>query len=943
MAKLKGEIDIITRQAEASVARLQRKIQTLNAKIKVVQDEKIDPEIKADKIKRLNKQLNNTKVELKAINKIKVDIALGKNIEKARAQIARINFEIAKVRRAGDITPEYRESRLNSLNRQLKLANAGLDELQGKKITLPNIGRGRRAINGLKGGVSNLLGMVGGLPTVLLGVAGALGAFAVGAGNANKEIDKLTVGIDKVVQHNNILNRGMKTTSKEMVKGLQDVSKGMLGPIESQKFLNKALQLGIVESQEQLEQLTQNALILGQKMGLSLEQSLELLTEGVAKGSIEILDNAGIVITAAEAYDLYAAKLGITANQLTEVQRKEARRQAAIDEINKQAGILGGETALIVDESARLTAEWQRFMVLIGEAVDGPMAKATSWATNFVGKLADGAAAWQDITNNASTIVTAIAGTDLGLEGVDTGVERRVLEMDLTSLDEAINKNKEWLELNKDNARVSFEYNTIIEETKQLEAERVALNERLAGLQESQRIDPNVNNALAKAVELQQQQAAAADLQSKEAKERIELFKTLSQLEKQGFLSRESFVEQLHNKEQSLADLRIFTEQSVQSAKVQNHINELNRLDEVANKQAEVAQLELSLDNKRAAAQANFEKRRSQFYANESKRIAQAREEGLKGLVSGLGGQLGGELGDLFGGDQKQEGVSRKIAENARRLAAVAREGVNSESAQLLKDEGFWDKIFGAETDPAVIQAKAQALGNDFRAMMDMGLIDVEAAADLIVNQLTGGSDEQAFQDAVMAELQTRGLSPELLDKAFNITKQEFGEKLDVSMVGENEQERIKELNLEIQKLGEQGSMSLNEIGKATKDLEQPMDQHTEAVIELEKHWDSILKKLGVYQAGVGGLGLGGGEGAEGVQAPEAGPPSPTTGITTPAAIIPTSDFAPQTPTTTGNRAQTQAGGGGQGVNVTPGKVVINLDGQVIAQATTPYIARSMA
>jgi hypothetical protein len=942
MAKLRGEIDIITRQAEASVARLQRKIQTLNAKIKVVQDEKIDPKIKADKIKRLNKQLENTKVELKAINKIKVDIALGKNIEKARAQIARINFEIAKVKRAGDITPEYRESRLNSLNRQLKLANAGLDELQGKKITLPNIGRGQRAINGLKGSFSNLLSTVGGLPTVLLGVAGALGAFVVGAGNANKEIDKLTVGIDNVIQHNNILNRGMKTTSKEIVEGLQDVSKGMMGPIESQKFLNKALQLGIVESQEQLEQLTQNALILGQKMGLSLEQSLELLTEGVAKGSIDILDNAGIVITAAEAYDLYAAKLGITANQLTEVQRKEARRQAAIDEINKQAGILGGETALIVDESTRLTAEWQRFMVLIGEAVDGPMAKATSWATNFVGKLADGAEAWQDITNNASTIVTAIAGTDLGLEGVGAGTERRVLEMDLTSLDEAITKEKEFLAIAEQMGATTVSIQDAQKRLLDLEAERVALNERLAGLQESQRIDPNVNNALAKAVELQQQQLAAGKQQSKDAAERIELFKTLSNLEKQGFLSRESFVEQLHNKEQSLADLRIFTEQSLDNAKVQNHINELNRLDEVASKQAEVAQLELSLDQKRATAQANFEKRRSQFYANESKRIAQAREEGLRARAEALGGRVSGELSDLFGRGKDEEPESMKVAENARRLAAIAAGDVSGEAAQLLKEGGFWGKIFGAETDPAVIQAKAQELGGNFRAMMDMGLIDVESAADLIVNQLTGDSDEQAFQDAVMAELQTRGLSPELLDKAFNITKQEFGEKLDMTMVGENEQERIKELNLEIQKLGEQGSMSLNEIGKATKDLEQPMDAHELKILELKAHWEAIVKLAGAYSGIAGGVGVVGG-----VQGPppppEGGPPSPTTGITTPAAIIPTSDFAPQTPTTTGNRAQAQAGGGGQGVNVSPGTTVINLDGQVIAQATTPYIARSMA
>jgi hypothetical protein len=864
-----------------------------------------------------------------------------KELDKMLKKLQNIENKIDDVSRS-ELDPRVRERRITSLNKQLKITEASVRRLKGQKIDIQIDKEGR--LDKFK---RNIRG-VGNVITAFWAGAVVQSLAAVGQGLLNlsqsaTEMKKLTVGMDSAVEAAGVMNRGVNASVDGIIEGLNRVSKGMIKPLEAQEFFNLSLQLGLVQTQEQFEQLTQNALILGQKTGLSVKESLGFITEGVAKGSPEILNNAGIVFTAAEAYEILAKKIGKSVSSLTESERQTARQQLAIQRLNEAVAEYGGEAALVVDGNEKLAASWERAKIAFGNLIALP---ANDFLTGLAERLEVVAGltdVWGDNLERLPDVITAVAGTDLGMEGTSEGVTRRVLEMDLTSLDQAIEKEREFLAVAEKMGATQVSIQDATARIANLESERLAIAEKLATVTPSQEISPNVNAGIAQALELQQQQQAAQQAQNRETGERIALLKTLQALQKQGFLSTESYSEQLLNKEQSLGDLRLFTEQAVQSAQVQTHASKLNQLNEVAAKTQEVAQLEATIEAKKADALASFEKRRNQFYANEAKRVAEAREQGLESRAAALVGRVGGELSQLFGIDDQQEVDSRDVAENARRLAAVAAGDINGEAARLLKEGGFWGAIFGAETDPAIIQKKAQEIGGNFQSMIDFGLIDVETAADKIVDSLTGGSDEQAFQDAVMAELQTRGLSPELLDKAFNITRQEFGEQLDISLVGEDERQRIEDLNAEIEKLGDQVSMAIADLTGATKDLEKQSEVWDKSLDDKIAKYREMAMLMGIITGMDPGVFGGGGDG---VASPEAGgaPPSPNTSFTTPAAPLPTADFTAPRMTTAravpqGQPQAQQAGGQMQGViNAT----FVMPDGEMMAQQTIPYIARAM-
>ena len=84
------------------------------------------------------------------------------------------------------------------------------------------------------------------------------------------------------------------------------------------------------------------AVTLGKAMGVDAGQALDDLVTGLGRGSVEILDNLGITVRANEAYERYAASLGVTAGELTDAGKKHAIFQVAMESAEKKAEELGG-------------------------------------------------------------------------------------------------------------------------------------------------------------------------------------------------------------------------------------------------------------------------------------------------------------------------------------------------------------------------------------------------------------------------------------------------------------------------------------------------------------------------------------------------------------------------------------------------------------------------
>ena len=178
-----------------------------------------------------------------------------------------------------------------------------------------------KKMSGFAGGISKITGVLGaaGLVGAVMGAVGALGEMADRA-------NQITVA--------NLALRISIGAAREATMGLVDDMTLTLAA-------NKATQLGVVKTDAEFAKLSKTAARLGMAMGQDAAQSVDDLTTALGRQSFEILDNLGIVLKVSEANEEYAARLGKTADKLTDAERKQAfmvigleRAEAAAEKAN---------------------------------------------------------------------------------------------------------------------------------------------------------------------------------------------------------------------------------------------------------------------------------------------------------------------------------------------------------------------------------------------------------------------------------------------------------------------------------------------------------------------------------------------------------------------------------------------------------------------------------
>lgn len=132
----------------------------------------------------------------------------------------------------------------------------------------------------------------------------------------------------------------------EIVRAVTEASKGMVSEAEIMASATKALMLGVGQTAEDMAKLMEVAAVRGRAMGLSTQEAFDDIVRGIGRTSKPILDNLGIVLNMNKVYAEYAAELGITADALTEVEKKQALVNAVIADT---AGLLEETGGVIVD------------------------------------------------------------------------------------------------------------------------------------------------------------------------------------------------------------------------------------------------------------------------------------------------------------------------------------------------------------------------------------------------------------------------------------------------------------------------------------------------------------------------------------------------------------------------------------------------------------------
>lgn len=146
-------------------------------------------------------------------------------------------------------------------------------------------------------------------------------------------------------------------------KTLAAMKKGFKGTVLSTTAMiqaNQAMMLNVANSAKEFGEFATLARRLGKAVGRDALYGMESLTTGIGRQSIRMLDNLGIIVDTRKAYETYAKTLGKNASALSEVERKEAFKNAAMKEARMLVNLLGEDTDTT-------TEAWRRFITTIKE------------------------------------------------------------------------------------------------------------------------------------------------------------------------------------------------------------------------------------------------------------------------------------------------------------------------------------------------------------------------------------------------------------------------------------------------------------------------------------------------------------------------------------------------------------------------------------------------
>lgn len=112
--------------------------------------------------------------------------------------------------------------------------------------------------------------------------------------------------------------------AENALQALNIATQNTIPNLELMRATNNALQLGVFQSVEQFSDLAEAAVILGTAVGRDASDSLNDLTTGLGRQSIQILDNLGITLRASEAYNEFAERVGKATSELTDQEKRLA-------------------------------------------------------------------------------------------------------------------------------------------------------------------------------------------------------------------------------------------------------------------------------------------------------------------------------------------------------------------------------------------------------------------------------------------------------------------------------------------------------------------------------------------------------------------------------------------------------------------------------------------
>lgn len=217
------------------------------------------------------------------------------------------------------------------------------------------------------------------------GMFAALGAREIA--RAAVEMFNLSAAAERAEVSLNAITGG---GAAEYIHAISQASDGTINRLDAMAASNRALQLGVVQSADDMAKLTETARTLGQVMGMDTSAAMNDLVTGIGRLSPMILDNLGLTVKLSEV-NAEAARLMERNAGMTEAQAQKLAllNQAAAQAAQIQSG-LGDSVRTAADNMEWFQARTEDAKIALGDYIrEGVNPAINAWreAAELQGQL----------------------------------------------------------------------------------------------------------------------------------------------------------------------------------------------------------------------------------------------------------------------------------------------------------------------------------------------------------------------------------------------------------------------------------------------------------------------------------------------------------------------------------------------------------------------------
>lgn len=258
---------------------------------------------------------------------------------------------------------------------QLREGSRTVQEVSSDMVT--SLNRVNTATVEVEGGFGRFVGIL----TQVRGVAGALGfslgvTSVAGVGKLGAELARTSASAAQLEQRFGFLSRIAGETADNMLVSMRKASRDHIADVELMRLANRSMIMGVADDMETMSDLIRVAGARAGAVGLSLGEAFDYLIGGIGRTNPILLENIGLIADATQIYEAYGREINKSANELTELEKRQAFVNFAIKETES---LLQQQTSAGVSPSGRfqqMAAAATNLRVALGDLV---MDDALTW------------------------------------------------------------------------------------------------------------------------------------------------------------------------------------------------------------------------------------------------------------------------------------------------------------------------------------------------------------------------------------------------------------------------------------------------------------------------------------------------------------------------------------------------------------------------------------